>query len=83
MKLYRVFLRGLQDSAGGTHYGSPYVVANSTDEALKKVQDYLYDRNIGFLKEREMDRIELLAEASDRPNCQQQLFYVPPNIDKW
>lgn len=74
MKLYRVILRGMKSSATGTAYGCPYVVAASADEALKKVQDYVREKDLGFHDEREMERIELLAEVGDYPKCKIQLF---------
>lgn len=74
MKLFRVTLRGMTYCAGSTHYGVSYVVAKDTAEAVKKVQDYLVGRNLGFADERELDKIELLAEQGDYPACHTQLY---------
>lgn len=74
MKLYRVLLKGMCANVVSTKYGSPYVVADNPTEALKKVQDYLTKRDIGFVHEREMETIELLAEEGDYPDCKIQLF---------
>jgi hypothetical protein len=74
MKLYRIKLKGMCGSALNTSYGNPFVVADNPTEALVKVQDYLEERNIGFIHEREMDKIELLGEEGDYPECHIQLF---------
>ena len=74
MKLYRVYLRGMQTSINGTAHGQPFVVAENAQEALEKVQQYLNEKDYGFVFEREMDRIELLAEEGDYPDCKIQLF---------
>jgi hypothetical protein len=60
--------------ASGTRYGNSYVVAKDPNEALAKVQDYLNKRDLGFSDSRELDKIELLAEEGDYPNCHIQLF---------
>jgi hypothetical protein len=74
MKLYRVLLKGMHGNVVSTHYGHPYVIADTPTEALEKVQDYLTKRDIGFVHEREMETIELLAEEGDYPDCNIQLF---------
>ena len=75
MKLYRVTLKGMTVRiAGSTAYGCPYVVAKNLDEAIKKVQDYVNKKDLGFTGERELEKIELLAETGDYPKCGIQLF---------
>lgn len=74
MKLYRIKLKGMCGLFTGASYGNPYVVAENPSEALNKVQKYLNEKDIGFTKDREMDKIELLAEEGDYPECQIQLF---------
>ena len=74
-KLYRVKLKGMTSSiAGGTAFGHPYVVADNPTDALEKVQKYLNDKDLGFLHEREMNSIELLADSAAYSDCQIQLF---------
>lgn len=73
-KLYRVRLKGMCSSVSGTCYGIPYVIAHNPTEALKKVQDYIEERDLGFQCDREMDRIELLAEEGDHPECKIQMY---------
>lgn len=74
MRLYRVLLKGMQHEPTGTKYGCPFVVAENPAEALEKVQKYLDEKKLGFPFEREMDKIELLAEVGNYPNCKVQLF---------
>jgi hypothetical protein len=76
MKLYRVLLRGM-DQATSTRYGCPYVVAESADAAVEQVQAYLAARKLGVPEDRELDRVELLAEEGDYPACRVQLFLAP------
>lgn len=74
MKLYKITLKGMTYSVTGTIYGYSYVVATDPTEALKKVQDYLKEKDLGFSHERELDTIELLAEQSDYPKCRTILY---------
>jgi len=57
-KLYRVVLRGMTS----TVYNMSYVIAKSADEAYRKVRKFLDDSDIGFRKDRELEKVELLAE---------------------
>ena len=74
MKLYRVLLRGMKSNVTGTNYGSPYVVAEDPASAYQMVKDYVNVRDLGFHQDRELYRIELLAETGDYPECREQLF---------
>jgi hypothetical protein len=74
-KLYRVTLRGMTHNSTGTAFGTGYVVATGTDDAYKKVRKFLDDNNIGFSKDRELDKIELLAEC-DRYTDTGCMLYV-------
>lgn len=58
MKLFRVTLRGMKAT-----YGISYVVAENTDEAYKKVKDFLDKEDLGFRKERELEKVELIADS--------------------
>lgn len=73
-KLYRVTLRGLNYSSTGITYGSSYVVAANTDEAVLKVQSELLKSNIGSDRDRELDKVELLADTLYYPNCGTVLY---------
>lgn len=74
-KLYRVTCRGMTCSLGNdmTH-GIGYVVADNPDEAYQKMRDSLEKRSLGFSTDREMDKIELLAEDDDYTDCGVQLY---------
>ncbi len=62
MKLYKVTLKGMTYSCNGTAYGISYVVAENPDIAYKKIREFLDKNDLGFPRERELDKIELLAE---------------------
>lgn len=74
-KLYAVTIRG-GHSATGVDYYESFVVAESPNEAYGLVRDFLEERNICFIDERELDSITLLAEASRYPRCKKLLFGV-------
>lgn len=61
-KLYRVTLRGMTYNSTGVAYGISYVIAFNPDEAYQKVKKSLDDNDIGFDRERQLDKIELIAE---------------------
>lgn len=71
-KLYRVTCRGM--TYGDRPHGVAYVVAGNPDEAYKKVRASLDERNLGFANERELDKVELLAEAGNYPECGRVLY---------
>ena len=68
MKLYEVVLRGVDK------YRTSYVVAESTDIAYDIVRKYLDEKDIGFESDRELETITLLAENTDYPACQTNLY---------
>jgi hypothetical protein len=60
----------MQTTAGGqVAYGTAYVAAENSDEAYRKVRRALDKRDLGFARDREMLRVELLAEAHEYPLC--------------
>ena len=61
-KLYRITLKGMTYNSTGIAHGISYVIATSTDGAYAKVRDFLDTNGIGFERERELDKIELVAE---------------------
>ena len=71
LKLYRVTCRGMQTS--GASYGISYVVAEDTAQAYAKVRQHLDERDLGFTTDRELEKVELIAEATNYPNCDTQL----------
>ena len=68
-KLYRVTCRGMKSS-----HGMAYVVARDPGEAYSKVRESLDDRDLGFDADREMEKVELLAEQADYPECKTSLY---------
>ena len=72
-KLFLVNLRGLS-SMTGVQRNKNYVVANDTNEAYKKVRDWLDSKEYGFRYERELESIELLAENCEYTDVRIMLF---------
>lgn len=73
-KLYLVKLCGMQASVSGPAYGFAYVVATDAAEAYRKVRERLDSKDLGFAKDREMQTVTLLAEATDYPDCSVILY---------
>ena len=74
LKLYKVTCKGMTTSFTGCAYGVAYVVASDPTEAYEKVRTDLEKQDLGFRKDRELDRIELLAENTDYPDCGLRLY---------
>jgi len=73
VKLYRIKLTGLNDY-NGVGAGISYVIAEDSEKAYQKVRKFLDDEDYGFAKEREMDKIELIAEDCKYPDIGTMLF---------
>lgn len=74
-KLYRVTCRGMTYSIGtDVVHGIAYVVADSPNAAYKKLRASLDRRDLGLSEYRELDKIELLAEVADYPDCGVALY---------
>lgn len=75
-KLYRVTCRGMQGAALGNKvsHGVAYVIAEDTAEAYAKLRAYLDMKDFGFDQDRELEKIELLAEVAEYPDCGIRLF---------
>ena len=67
-KLYRVVTR-IPPTATGVDYSSAYVVAVTPSEAYAIYRAFLDRNNIGFSRDRCLDRVELIAEECDYPEC--------------
>jgi hypothetical protein len=79
VKLYLVTCRGMHTSAvSSVAHGIAYVVAPDPTTAYEMLRSYLEEEELGFEWERELDRIELLAEASEFPACRHRLLGVKP-----
>ena len=73
-KLFRVVLRGMTSSVTGVAYGISYVIAKNMDEAYRKVRKFLDDQDIGFRKDWEIEKVELLAEDDQYTDIGAMLF---------
>lgn len=74
-KLYRVTLRGMTYNSGGNVvHGTSYVVSTNSEEAYKKVREYLDKKDIGFSGDRSLRNIELLAEDYEFTDTGCRLF---------
>lgn len=74
-KLYRVTCRGMTYvMAGVPAHGTAYVVSENPDEAYKKVRNALDRLDLGFSQDREMNKVELIAEEIDYPDCCIRLY---------
>jgi len=62
-KLYKVTLRGMTYNSTGIAYGVSYVIAKDPNEAYQKVRKFLDEKDIGFSKYRELDKVELIADT--------------------
>ena len=62
-KLFRVTLKGMTYSTTGVAYGVSYVVAENSDEAYLKVKKFLDENDLGFRCDRELDKVELIADT--------------------
>lgn len=61
-KLYKVTLKGMTINTTGIVYGVAYSVAKTSEEAYQKVRKFLQEKDLGFSKDRELDKVELIAE---------------------
>lgn len=62
-KLYRVTLRGMTTTFGdGVAYGISYVVAKNAEQAYQKVKKFVDEKDLGYCHQRELNKIELIAE---------------------
>ncbi len=73
-KLYRVTLKGMTYSSTGVIHGVSYVVAENSDEAYQKVRTFLDEKDFGFSGDRELDKVELIADTSQYTDVKTMLF---------
>lgn len=76
MKLYKVTCRGMTTTCMGTQtaHGVAYVVAENASEAYSKLRKSLDDHDLGYSRDREMDKVELIADIRDYPDCGYKLY---------
>jgi hypothetical protein len=73
--LYKVTLKGM--CYGITHekiHGIAYVVATNLNDAYQKVKDKLDEKDYGFTYERQLDKIEIIADTSWYGNTDYMLY---------
>ena len=69
MKLYLVTCKGMTyTSTGNCPHGIAFVVAEDSEKAYEKLRKYLDENELGFRHERELSKIELLADADKYPD---------------
>jgi hypothetical protein len=73
-KLYRVTLRGMTCNAAGVIEGISYVVAEGAEEAYQKVRKRLDEKDYGFRRDRELDKVELLASTYEYTEIKTLLY---------
>ena len=77
MNLYRVTCQGMTSRfASQPAYGVAYVVAENPDAAYRKLRAELDKRDLGFVRDRALDKVELIAEASETPDCGYSLYLL-------
>lgn len=73
--LYKVTCKGMSYPNGsGVTHGEAYVIAENAEDAYQKLRSSLDRRSIGDTTDRVLDKIELLAEAGDYPECGMALY---------
>lgn len=79
MKLYRVTCRGMasRDIGSGMIHGCAYVVAEDPSAAYTLVREFLDVAGLGTDEQRELDKIELMADAAPWPSCGTRLYVQP------
>ena len=61
-KLYKI------DLIGSTKY-TAYAIGETIDEAITKFQDALIKQDIGFIADRKLKSVSLIAEDAEFPLC--------------
>jgi hypothetical protein len=73
MKLFLVECRGMKTSIVGTPHGIAYVLEEDPTKAYNKLKKFLDDNDFGYPHERELDKITLIADSTNYPNCRTKL----------
>ncbi len=64
-------------SSNGVAHGIAYVLAKDPSEAYRILRKDLDERDIGFATDRALDRIELIAEDTEYPQCGTRMYVAP------
>lgn len=73
-KLFRVECRGMTSGITGAPSGVAYVLADDPTEAYSKLRSRLDSGNIGFLRDRALDKVTLIAETGEVVECGMRLI---------
>lgn len=73
-KLYKVTLRGFTSVSSGVNYKTSYVVADDPQQAYQAVLNDLNARDYGYVEDRELHSVELLAEDNEFTNVKTRLY---------
>lgn len=82
LKLFRVTCRGMTSTlTGSATHGVAYVVSENAADAYSQVRSRLDKCDLGFPKDRSLDKVELLAEETPEghnyPECLTTLYLGP------
>lgn len=72
-KLYKITCKGMT-TGSSNHFGIGYIIAEDPSNAYNKIRAYLDKEELGYSKERELDKIELIAEDISYPDCGFKLY---------
>lgn len=61
-------------SSTGVAHGISYVMAEDPGKAYRLVRADMDERDLGFDRDRELDRIELIAEDTEYPQCGTRVY---------
>ena len=75
-KLYRVTCRGMHGGMSSECHGIAYVIAENTEQAYQTLRTSLDTKNLGFEKERALEKVELVAESAECPGCGFVLYFA-------
>lgn len=73
-KLFLVECRGMKSGISGAPSGVAYVLAVDSGEAYNKLRSYLDRDNLGFLRDRALDKVTLIAEIGEVVECGMRLI---------
>jgi hypothetical protein len=76
LKLFSIVLKNYSEL-----YDHFYVIATDTNIAYKIVKKYLDEKKLLFYKERELEKIELVAENVKYPDCERILLIEGNKIE--
>jgi len=62
-KLYKVTCKGMTLDITGAPWGVAYVLSENAAGAYTKLRNFLDEQDVGFRKDREMDKVELVATS--------------------